>query len=115
MSEHDQKVKLLEEKIAQQIELVAELICQGQPALEAMRVLDALTGELVAVDTPSHTVCSALAPEATPQRSFFDRRNASSGTLSDQAGARKSEVNPRHAAHAKRPWDRAEECRAQPI
>ncbi|MCA1547919.1 hypothetical protein I6F36_13910 [Bradyrhizobium sp. BRP19] len=112
MNQHDQKVKLLEEKIAQQIELVAELICQGQPALAAMRVLDALTGELVALDSPRHMVCSALAPEGAPQRSFFDRRNASSGTSSDQAGA---EVDPRHAAHAMRLGDQAEECRAQPI
>lgn len=63
MGEHDEKVKLLEEKIAQQIELVAELICQGRPALAAMRVLYALTGQLVWVNTHRQTVCKRTPPE----------------------------------------------------
>ncbi|WP_128926423.1 hypothetical protein [Bradyrhizobium guangxiense] len=73
MGEHDEKVKLLEEEIAQQIELVAELICQGRPALAAMRVLYALTGQLVWVDSHGHTVCKRIPPEpeGDPQCSLF--------------------------------------------
>jgi hypothetical protein len=59
----DQRVKVLEEKIAEQIELVAEQICQGRPALAAMQVLNALTAYLVACEHPlSDTGWSSSVP-----------------------------------------------------
>jgi hypothetical protein len=41
------RISILDEQIKQQIELVAELICEQKHVLEAVQVLDALTRELV--------------------------------------------------------------------
>ncbi len=41
------RVSILDEQIRQQIELVAELICEQKRVLEAVQMLDTLTHELV--------------------------------------------------------------------